>query len=180
MNIKATVFMLTMATLVFSQEKNYAFDVSAGLAYDTDMYIPIPSLSFYWLKNKGFHELSGEMYQKETTDNFSSRLMETQSVWGYGFSYSFLFKTPLRYIFLGPTLGLIGYEKHITIGTHNPEILGSGAYFCGAKLAFIYGESTIRFKIQERVLFGITEKEFSDESGYGVLNTVNAGVIFAF
>jgi hypothetical protein len=82
-----------------------------------------------------------------------------------GLGYAFLFKMPIDYLFVGPIIGVfnLSYQLDNPIIYYIPPNIisnyfsGYGAYFGGGKIAVVFGEDWIRFKLQNRILFGISE-----------------------
>jgi hypothetical protein len=174
--MKKLLFFVLVASSCLAEDKNYAIDASVGLSNAHALFYPVPSLSFYWLKSKGDHELSGEFYSRFKEYNDPNQTEENH--FGFGLSYSFLFKLPIRQLLVGPTIGLVTYEYHkTTLEQNNTVYLGdeNGIYLAGFKVAYFFGEKTIRFKIQERLLMGLRgDREIR---GFGLFNTVNAGIL---
>jgi hypothetical protein len=178
MRIKLFYSLLGIVSIIYAGNQNYAFDASIGMANNDIMYAPIPSMSFYWLKPKGDHELSAEFMTQ--TKNSSSQ-QEIYHVVGIG--YSFLFELPVKYLFAGPTIGVFSYEyeKHLyAVDGGYWETDSQGNYFFGGKIALIFGKENIRFKIQDRILLGLKSNETPDVSNYGYINNLTASVMFAF
>jgi hypothetical protein len=180
--MKKIVLMVLFASSCLASEKNYAVDASMGISNAHFIYFPVPSLSFYWLKIKGDHELSGEFYTK--FKEFNDLKQTEEDYMGFGVSYSFLFKLPIRNFYLGPTIGFIIYEYWKTTNEQvsNDIVVKyvddeNGLYCTGIKLAYIFGEKTIRFKIQDRLLVGLRGDRHI--KGIGLFNTFNAGILIA-
>jgi len=173
---------VALASLCLAQAKNYAVDLSLGFSNAHALFYPVPSLSFYWLKDKGYHELSAEFYSNFKSYNDPGQTEENHSA--FGLSYSFLFKLPIRYLFVGPTIGFLSYEYWKTtldknIYSNNAIYLSdeNGLYLAGLKLGYIFGKRTVRFKIQDRVLFGLRgDREIR---GFGAFNTLDFGMLIA-
>lgn len=185
MNYKTILVLLSFIPLLWADEKNYAFDAGVSLSNGMEMFAPVPSVSFYWLKSKGMHELSAEFYTASSGNQNSGT--SSLSANGFGLSYAFLFKI-VKYVYIGPTIGLFNYSYDKTTVTYDNfgNYLGStnvsndGMYYCGFKFALIFGEQTVRFKIQDRLLLGTVDYSENNGSGYGLLNTVTMSLMFAF
>lgn len=182
--MRSLLVFLLLTSCCFCETRGNAIDVGLGFSNSTGwFYFPSPSLSFYWLRDTRYHELSGEFWFDTANINNGHN-----KVWnlGTGLSYSLLFKLGITNLYLGPTVGLYGYVHHIdSVSQHllvysNPSN-ESGLYFLGFKLAYVFGKKFIRFKIQDRFLMGIKSAydPFSN-SRFGCLNTISASLMFVF
>jgi hypothetical protein len=97
-----------------------------------------------------------------------------------GFGYSFLFRMPPKFIYLGPNIGFYGlnYEHKNTNSPNLPPDDNSGVYLGGGNLAFIFGDSWIRFKIQNKILFGATA--INGNSKFDAIDILDIGILFAY
>jgi hypothetical protein len=176
--MKKAIFIAILALRCLAEDKNYAVDISAGFSNAHAWFYPVPSLSFYWLKNKGNHELSGEFYSIFKKYNDPNQTEENH--FGFGLSYSFLFKLPIKQLFVGPTIGFVTYEYYKTTLEQNNEFYledENGIYLAGFKIAYFVGNKTIKLKIQDRLLIGLRGDR--KVRGFGIFNTINAGILIA-
>jgi hypothetical protein len=181
--VKILLIILLITSCCFSENKKYAIDAGCGFSVSTGyLYFPNPSLSFYLLRETRIHELSGELYFISfKTNNGNSKVWNV----GTGLSYSLLFRLGATGFFVGPTIGLYGYAHQtdtVQVVIHHTDPGDeAGLYPLGVKLAYIFGDKTIRFKIQDRFLLGFkSDYDPTRNSQPSFLNTVNACVIFAF
>jgi hypothetical protein len=186
LNCKIAIIVFCIVASICAGEKNYAFEGSVGLAIKDGLktYVPIPSISFFWIKSKGMHELSAEFFTK--TESNTNSMNNKETAVALGITYAFLFKLPIKFIYIGPTFGIINYWSSKTtyynsVETYSTFERESGQYFCGCKTCFIFGENTIRFKIQDRLLFGINNNDYPTgiTTGYGAVNNICVGILIA-
>jgi hypothetical protein len=177
------IFSIFMVSVCYAESKNYAIEASVQLANDPSLYFPIPTMSFSWLKNKGNHEISAEFY---TATKGSPRFDSAgEEYYGFGLLYSFLFKMPIKYLFVGPSIGVMMYSSEKRIiettdwGSTEINYLDKyGQYYCGIKTGFIFGERTIRLKLLERLMVGI-KQDMDSATEYGIFNSISCGILIA-
>ena len=170
----------------FGETKKYALDLSCGASISSSgfFYFPTPSLSFYWLRSRLFHEFSSEFfYNSNIYNNGNNKIWYVE----IGLSYSLMFRLGTSNLFIGPTIGLFANDHQSDTMAHQQGVWMSenrgdaGLYFLGPKLAYIFGDKTVRFKIQDRLLVGMNGTHDPTRSNhFAVLNTINASIIFAF
>jgi hypothetical protein len=100
MKIRFIPVLLIVPFIVSAGNQKYAIDISCGVARSSVTYFPIPSVSFYWLRGIGDHEISVEFLKKRK--RLSSELKDYDS---FGLGYSLLLKLPIKYLYVGPTIG---------------------------------------------------------------------------
>jgi hypothetical protein len=177
MNNTLKIFIIAIASLSFAGNQKHAIDLSVGIGYSNVMYGPIFSTSYYWFRDIGNNELSVEYMSR--TAKTSSEINEYSSM---GCWYSLLFKMPIRYLFIGPTIGLSIFENikkdQNNIYPYLPMNIENSYYIGGAKIALILGKNVIRFKIQNTILCGYFQSFF--HCGFIPMDIVNTSLIYAF
>lgn len=134
-----------------------AVDIGAGFSQNSSKTIyPVYSISFDFLKARGFHEISIDFY----SFSIKNGLIKDANV-GFGALYSYLFNLPINHVYWGPTVGVSTYvfnktNSFINSGGYPDETVTSvaGSYFTGLNTCYILGENYIRLKLQDRLLFG--------------------------
>jgi hypothetical protein len=91
-------------------------------------------------------------------------------------------------LYIGPTIGFVSYEYNKSTNEQNPYDLNEvtlkyitdevGIYLAGIKASCVFGEKTVRCKIQERLLIGI-QGDRKTINRYGLFNSITAGISFA-
>ena len=173
--MKTTIFIVLLASASFAAagDQNTAIAASASFFYSNtnSMFLPYFALSAYLIRNIGYHDLTFEYMQQGKTSNKN----EIKYMW-MGLNYSLLFKLPIKFLYLGPTIGLSQYlytQKSDSSSSEDNEV-----FFGGAKVALIFGENTFRFKIDNRLLLG--PSFINGKTSMAVNDVIWVGLIIAF
>jgi hypothetical protein len=168
MKEKIVLFVMLMYGGALCDGTRHALEVDIGMTDGHEMYVPVPSFSFDWIKEKGCHELSAEFFIGPK--KIYAYDEEWQTI-GFGLLYSYLFRMPLENMYLGPAAGMIDVLNKF----------GNRAYFCGIKAAYIIGRNSFRLKIQDRLLAGKEGAVMTmEDAKIALLNTLSIGIIWVF
>jgi hypothetical protein len=168
MKIKMFISMISFVAVTLAGDTFHAVDGTINLSDGHQRYFPEPSFSFSWVTKKACHDLSAEFFtgQKEV-DEYG----DTRQTVAFGLTYSYLKKTPIEYLFAGPSAGFVVCLSKTSVH----------AYFCGVKIAGIMGKSSIRLRIQDRLLLGKEGAVLGlEDFKLALLNTFGMGVMFVF
>jgi hypothetical protein len=182
---KIMSIIVIFASFVFAENEKIGTGLSVGLTNPDrtphPVYLPIVSFSEYFFKSIGTHEISVEymsMTNKTGADEMSYRWI--------GLGYTFLFEMPIDYLFVGPMIGLFNFSYqlnnpsfyYIPPNIYSNSVSGNGIYFGGCKIAVVLGEDWIRFKIQNRILFG--SSTVNGNSKFDAINILDISILFAY
>jgi hypothetical protein len=139
------------------------------------MYLPILSISQYLFRPIGAHEVTME-WMNITNEKGPDK---NSYLW-MGFGYSFLFKMPLNCFYVGPNIGFysLNYEHKNTNSPNLPPDYNGSVYLGGCNLAFIFGNGWIRFKMQNKILFGASW--INGNSKFDAIDILDIGILFAY
>ena len=177
MKHKIMFLIVIFAAFVFAENEKFATGPSLGITNSdvmpNSMYLPILSISQYLFRPIWAHEVTME-YMNITNEKGPD---EKNYLW-MGFGYSILFKMPLNCFYVGPNIGFYGLSYE-----HKNQILinvssNGGAYLGGGNLTFIFGDGWIRFKIQNKILFGASW--INGNSKFDAINILDIGILFAY
>jgi hypothetical protein len=176
---KTFVFLIVFAGILWAHDEKHAIDLGVNISVCNATYKPVLSSSFYWLKGKRCHEIT--LYYFNDPKGKSG----IGEWFNEGIFYSYLINVPVKYLFAGPTIGLLASrtETHTTVtdfwGSPQTEYeFKDGLYFGGLNILFMMGQDAIRLKIQERLLAGMSI--LNRDVSYGLHNTLGAGLVVAF
>jgi hypothetical protein len=181
MKRKWVVLLLAIGCSTLAGDAGPAVDVGVNICNNNETYWPAVSFSLYWFKAKNCHEIS---YIHFNDRNGKSNV---EDWFCQGIFYSYLIKTPVKFLYAGPTIGvlasstqhvhkepsLIPFSDSISVYTTN-----DGLYFCGLDAMFIFGGKNIRLKVQDRLVMGISG--VNRETTYGISNSLGAGLMIVF
>jgi siroheme synthase len=171
---KILIVILVNVSLAVSEDVKNGFEIGIGLANSTELYLPVTSLSVLLIKDKGISQITTEI---NVSKNTKDQEKTNKTVFGSGYSY--LFKIPIPFIYLGPTIGLFAYStEKSTIDSAGNELYDhskntNGIYAIGIKTAAIFGRNIVRLKIEDRLLLG---RESSSQQ-FLLLNNITVSVV---
>jgi hypothetical protein len=181
MKTKIAVFLVVLTTSSFAENYKVASGAFLSLSYSNSMWLPIVSVSQYIIRPIGYHEISLEYMEINKNDNIN----KLKYSW-FAINYSLLFKLPIRFLLIGPTVGFFQndyikdskefFQVAPNVFTNHSEI--NSEYIGGIKESLIFGTKLIRLKMDNRTIAGVTYDW--DKSHFSILDDVRIGLLIAF
>jgi hypothetical protein len=181
MKLKFTIILMVLTTFGFAGNYREASGAFLSLSYSNAMWLPIISVSQYLIRPIGYHEINIEYMEAERNDNIT----KSKNFW-FGINYSLLFKLPIRFLYVGPTIGFVenDYGKdskeffQVAPNVYSNHLSINSTYLGGIKESLIFGDKLIRLKIDNRTIAGV--RYDWDKSKLAIIDDVRIGFLIAF
>ena len=181
------IFCLFLVSVVFSSNENnkIGFDISVNssvnIVDNKALFIPFPSVSICFIRDKGLHEISSELIVL----NYYNSNKESFEIMHFGLNYSFCFKIINGPFHLGPIIGFwpVNVTKTIEEDEYYTESheVKNALYFSGLKFGFLLSDKPIKFKLFNRLLAGFANYDYYDfEWKFSIDYCLSVGLLFAF